>query len=110
VQRCQPERYLTLLVGLRGHGWRRRTVLAGATARMALPGLGLASTSTLWPVLTVAVIGTVNPSTGDFAGAFGALAAALSAALAHARGWSMPAVGRAVFLGYAGVAVMAALV
>jgi MFS family permease len=134
---------LTLLVGLRGHGWRRRTVLAGATALMALTGLGLAGTSTFWPVLMVAVIGTVNPSAGDvsvflpleqavlsesvggpertalfalynlsgsFAGAFGALAAALSAALAHARGWPMPAVGRAVFLGYAGVAVMAALV
>jgi MFS family permease len=56
---------LTLLVGLRGHGWRRRTVLAAATVLMALTGLGLAAASGFWPVLIIAVIGTVNPSAGD---------------------------------------------
>jgi MFS family permease len=134
---------LTLVVGLRGHGWRRRTVLAGATALMAMTGLGLAGASGFWTVLVVAVIGTMNPSAGDvsvflpieqavlsdsvagpertslfalynlsgtFAGAFGALAAAGSAALAHQLDWSMVAVGRAVFVGYAGVALAAALV
>src|SRR4051812_33253892 len=56
---------LTLAVGLRGHGWRRRTVLAGATALMAMTGLGLAGASGFWTILVVAVIGTMNPSAGD---------------------------------------------
>ncbi|HXU80096.1 MAG TPA: MFS transporter [Polyangia bacterium] len=134
---------LTLLVGLRGHGWRRRTVLAGATLLMALTGLGLAASSAFVPILIIAVVGTLNPGAGDvtvflpveqavlsesvaapertalfalynlsgtFAGAFGALAAGGTGALAHALGWPVVAVGRAAFVAYAAVALVAALV
>jgi len=56
---------LTLLVGM--HAWRLRyrTLLLAATALMAATGVGFAATTEFWPLLVIAVIGTLNPSSGD---------------------------------------------
>jgi len=56
---------LTLWVGLRGHGIHRRVLLLGAAALMAFTGLGFATLTAFWPLLIVAVVGTLNPSSGD---------------------------------------------
>jgi MFS family permease len=56
---------LTLVTGLRwGHHDPRR-VLLGACVLMAGTGLGFATLSRFWPLLVVAVVGTLNPSAGD---------------------------------------------
>jgi len=49
------------IIGRFGH---RRPLLAAA-GLMALTGLGFASLQGFWPLLLVAFVGTVNPSTGD---------------------------------------------
>jgi MFS family permease len=56
---------LTLLVGARAarHAWR--TLLLAATVLMAGTGLALATVSGFWPLMLVALVGTVNPSGGD---------------------------------------------
>lgn len=56
---------LTLLVGL--HAWRfqHRTLLLLAAAMMAGTGVGFASMTQFWPLLLIAVLGTINPSSGD---------------------------------------------
>jgi MFS family permease len=56
---------LTLLVGL--HAWRYhyRSLLLAASALMAATGLGFALISDFWPLLLVALVGTLNPSSGD---------------------------------------------
>ena len=56
---------LTLLVGL--HAWRLRfrTLLLLATALMAATGVGFAAFTDFWPLFVVAVVGTLNPSSGD---------------------------------------------
>ena len=56
---------LTLLVGQ--HAWRfpSRALLAAAGLLMAATGFGFAALSTFWPLLVVAVVGTLNPSGGD---------------------------------------------
>jgi predicted MFS family arabinose efflux permease len=56
---------VTLVVGLVGHRWSRRRVLFGASLLMALTGLGFAAFSRFFPLLVVAVVGTLNPSAGD---------------------------------------------
>ena len=56
---------LTLFVGFQAHRYRYRTLLLGATALMALTGLGFAVATSLWPLLLIALIGTLNPSGGD---------------------------------------------
>ena len=56
---------LTLAVGLAGAGARRRTVLLAACLLMLLTGLGFFGVTTFWPLLVVAVVGTMNPSSGD---------------------------------------------
>lgn len=55
----------TLAVGLLANRFRRRSLLQAAGLLMALTGLGFAVSADLWPVLVVAFIGTMNPSTGD---------------------------------------------
>ena len=55
----------TLTVGALGHRWHARTLMLGAALLMALTGLGFASLSSFWPLLLVAFIGTINPSSGD---------------------------------------------
>lgn len=56
---------LTLLVGL--HAWRfqYRTLLLLAAGLMAATGIGFATITQFWPLLLIAVIGTINPSSGD---------------------------------------------
>jgi MFS family permease len=56
---------LTLGVGLLGQGRAHRTVLLAACVLMALTGLGFAAASAFWAVLLVAIVGTLNPSSGD---------------------------------------------
>jgi MFS family permease len=56
---------LTLLVGLRAHRHSYRTLLLAATALMALTGVGFALVGDFWPLLLIALVGTLNPSSGD---------------------------------------------
>jgi MFS family permease len=56
---------VTLAVGLLGYRWSRRRVLLGASMLMMLTGVGFAGLSEFWPLLLVAVAGTLNPSAGD---------------------------------------------
>lgn len=56
---------VTLLVGLKGHRVSRRRVLSGAAVLMLLTGIGFAGVTAFWPLLIIAVVGTLNPSSGD---------------------------------------------
>ncbi len=56
---------LTLYAGLRWHRHPARTVLLGSCALMAVTGTGFALIDTFWPLLAIAVVGTMNPSGGD---------------------------------------------
>jgi MFS family permease len=56
---------LTLLVGRNAGRFRARTLLLAAAAAMAATGVAFASVTTFWPLLVVAVVGTLNPSSGD---------------------------------------------
>lgn len=56
---------LTLLVGLHAYRFQYRTLLLSAAALMALTGIGFASFSDFWPLLAIAFVGTLNPSSGD---------------------------------------------
>ena len=55
----------TLLVGLQAHRFTYRTQLLAACALMAATGFGFAAFSDFWPLLVVAFVGTLNPSSGD---------------------------------------------
>jgi MFS family permease len=102
----------TLAIGRWGNRFSIRRLLLGAALLMAATGLGFAGFASFWPLLVVAFVGTLNPSSGDasifmpldhtvlanaadrpgafarysfigsMAGALGALAAALPEALA----------------------------
>jgi MFS family permease len=56
---------LTLVVGL--HAWRYhyRSLLLAASVLMAGTGFGFALLTDFWPLLLVALVGTLNPSSGD---------------------------------------------
>jgi len=56
---------LTLLVGLAGYRLGRRSLLLRASALMVATGLGFALVHDFWPLLLVAFVGTLNPSSGD---------------------------------------------
>jgi MFS family permease len=56
---------LTLALGLLPHAVGPRSVLLGACALMFFTGLGFYMLHTFWLLLPVAIIGTLNPSTGD---------------------------------------------
>jgi MFS family permease len=56
---------LSLLAGLYAHRFHYRTLLLAATALMAATGLGFAFVSDFWPLLVIAFVGTLNPSSGD---------------------------------------------
>ena len=56
---------LTLLVGLQAHHFKYRTLLLMAAALMAGTGFGFATLTDFWPLLVVAIVGTLNPSSGD---------------------------------------------
>ena len=55
----------TLAVGAIGHRWAPRRLLLGAALLMAATGVGFVSLSSFWPLLVVAFVGTLNPSSGD---------------------------------------------
>jgi MFS family permease len=56
---------LTLTFGLTAHRTSLRRLLLGACLLMAATGLGFATVVWFWPLLVVAVVGTLNPSAGD---------------------------------------------
>jgi MFS family permease len=56
---------VTLAVGLLGYRLSRRRILLTAAGLMLLTGLGFAGFTTFWPLMVVAVCGTLNPSAGD---------------------------------------------
>jgi MFS family permease len=56
---------VTLVVGLHAYRFALRTLLLAAAALMAATGLGFAFVTALWPLLVIAFVGTLNPSSGD---------------------------------------------
>ena len=56
---------LTLVVGLHAYRFHYRTLLLAATVLMAATGVGFASLTGFWPLMLIALIGTLNPSSGD---------------------------------------------
>lgn len=55
----------TLAIGRWGHRFAIRRLMLGAAALMAFTGLAFAGLSSLWPLLLVGFVGTLNPSSGD---------------------------------------------
>ena len=55
----------TLAIGAWGHRVHHRHLLLGAALLMATTGFAFAASSTFWPLLLVAFVGTLNPSSGD---------------------------------------------
>ncbi|MGV8893665.1 MAG: MFS transporter [Burkholderiaceae bacterium] len=55
----------TLAVGTWGHRFHPESLLSGAAVLMAATGFAFAAGSTFWPLLLVAFVGTLNPSSGD---------------------------------------------
>ncbi|HEY3058390.1 MAG TPA: MFS transporter [Chloroflexota bacterium] len=56
---------LTLLVGLQANRFGRRGLLLAASVLMAATGLAFATVHAFWPLLLIAFVGTLNPSSGD---------------------------------------------
>jgi MFS family permease len=56
---------LTLGFGLTSHRFPLRMLLLAAAVLMSVTGLGFATVTWFWPLLAVAVVGTLNPSAGD---------------------------------------------
>ena len=56
---------LTLTFGLTAHRVPLRTLLLAASLLMAATGVGFASITGYWPLLLVAAVGTLNPTSGD---------------------------------------------
>jgi len=56
---------LTLATGLYAHRLSPRVILLAACALMLMTGLGFAGVTAFWPLLVIAVAGTLNPSSGD---------------------------------------------
>lgn len=56
---------LTLLVGMHAHRHATRTLLLAAALLMAVTGAGFAAFTSFWPLLLIAIVGTLNPSSGD---------------------------------------------
>ncbi len=55
---------LTLFAGFQAHRFEHRTLLIAASVLMAVTGLGFAAASDFWPLLLIAFVGTLNPSSG----------------------------------------------
>ncbi len=55
----------TLAVGRWGHRFSIRGLMLAASLLMMATGLGFAAMSSFWPLLLVAFVGTLNPSSGD---------------------------------------------
>jgi MFS family permease len=134
---------MTLGVGLHAHRWHYRTLLLAAAAAMAATGVGFAFVRDFWPLMVIAVAGTLNPSSGDVSvflplehaalsrlardarrtalfaryslvgslcAALGSLAVAVPPALVGSLGISARASLQSMFIVYALIAVLVALV
>src|SRR5205085_6112168 len=55
----------TLAIGRWGHRFSIRRLLIAAALLTAATGLGFAGLSSFWPLVLVAFVGTLNPSSGD---------------------------------------------
>src|SRR5512135_1840076 len=55
----------TLAIGAWGYRFHHRFLLLGAALLMMATGLTFALQTTFWPLLLIAFIGTLNPSSGD---------------------------------------------
>jgi len=56
---------LTLWVGIIANRHSRRRLLLAASLLMVATGVGFAVTTAFWPLLVVAFVGTINPTSGD---------------------------------------------
>src|SRR5512145_2480063 len=56
---------LTLALGLRAHRGAPRTLLLAACALMFATGIAFANVDALLPLVVVAFVGTLNPTSGD---------------------------------------------
>ena len=56
---------LTLAIGLFSHRLSRKRILIGASLLMLATGAGFFGVTQFWPLLVIAVAGTLNPSSGD---------------------------------------------
>ncbi|MFI4888716.1 MAG: MFS transporter [Burkholderiales bacterium] len=56
---------LTLLVGYQAWRFQFRTLLLAAAVLMTATGLSFALVANFWPLLVIAIVGTLNPSSGD---------------------------------------------
>ena len=56
---------LSLGVGMIAHRAGYRTLLIAATVLMAATGFAFAAANDFWPLFIIAVVGTLNPSSGD---------------------------------------------
>src|SRR3954449_1178645 len=56
---------LTLIIGLTAHRASGRALLMGASVVMLLTGVAFAVSEEFWPLLLVAFVGTLNPSSSD---------------------------------------------
>jgi MFS family permease len=57
--------FLSLAVGLHAYRFHYRSLLLAATALMAATGIGFAFVTDFWPLIAIAFVGTLNPSSGD---------------------------------------------
>lgn len=55
----------TIAVGAFGHHFHHRRLMLAAAVLMVATGLSFAGLSEFWPLLLVAFVGTLNPSSGD---------------------------------------------
>src|SRR5882757_9833684 len=56
---------LTLWVGLIANRHSRRMLLLAASVLMAATGVAFATVTAFWPLLVIAFVGTINPTSGD---------------------------------------------
>ncbi len=134
---------LSLAIGLHAYRFHYRTLLLAAAALMIATGVGFASVTDFWPLLVIAAVGTLNPSSGDVSvflplehavlsrvvtdadrtatfaryslvgslvAAVGSLAAGLPAVAVHEWGISNRAAIQAMFVLYAAIGAVTALV
>lgn len=56
---------MTLATGLIAHRYRSRNLLVAGALLLVVAGMGMAAVTDFWPLLVIAAIGVLNPSSGD---------------------------------------------
>ncbi len=56
---------MTLAAGLIAHRYRSRSLLVAGSLLLVVAGTGIAAVSDFWPLLVIAALGILNPSSGD---------------------------------------------